>query len=406
MYLSDMILEPLLSPFYCPASVCRAPMVRCWLVASMHLAICGSAWAVQDCDLNGEFVSPIGGDSLQGRTGTIRCRERSTGVLAREQEVQDGKFVGQVRYFNESRLSREHVLNDRGNLQGRAREFAPSGQVLRDAVYDDGRQVGLARSFYANGQLQRASFSSPKGELASAEFNANGEMRRLLCADQPLLAPAVDDARLCGFSGKLSQVAFYSETGVMRARGTYVAGKRIRYETLQENGNVSQQEELTPTRRIERSFSVDGAKRRELVWSIADGKAVREREQEFSHTGVMVRERRWAHGELSGESTFFPTGQPRTVAQYNLMGTARVLDTREFHENGALAAESRYVNTGRYAPTPTGIHRRFDAQGRLVTELVFDARGRLSRERSFNEAGELVRDEQVAEDGSRRPLAR
>ncbi len=401
-----MILEPPLSLLSRRAPLCGTPPLHRWIAAGLGLVFCGSAWAVQDCDLNGEFVSPIGGDSLQGRTGTIRCRERSTGVLAREQEVQDGKFIGQVRYFSESKLSREHVLNDRGNLQGRAREFAPSGQVLRDAVYEDGRQVGLARSFYANGQLQRASFSGPKGELASAEFNAHGDLRRLLCADQPVLAPAVDDARLCGFSGKPSQVAFYSETGVVRSRGTYVAGKRVRYETLQENGHVSQQEELSATRRIERSFDTVGTKRRELVWSIAAGKAVREREQEFSHTGVLVRERRWAQGELSGESTFYPDGQRRSVAQYTLVGNARFLDTREFNDNGTLAAEGRYVDTGRYAPIPTGTHRRFDTQGRLKSESVYDARGRISRERAYDEAGRLVRDEELADDGSRRAMAR
>lgn len=401
-----MILEPQLSLLSCPVSLFVAPPLRRRLAAGLGLLLCGSAWAVQDCDLNGEFISPIGGDSLQGRTGTIRCRERGTGLPTREQEMQDGKFIGRVRYFSESKLSREHVLNERGNLQGRAREFAPSGQVLRDAVYDDGRQIGLARNFYANGQLQRASFGSAKGEIASAEFNARGELRRLQCADQPVLAPAVDDARLCGFAGKPSQVDFYSDTGALRARGTYATGKRVRYETLQENGHVSQQEELGPTRRVERSFDTAGTKRRELVWSIADGKAVREREQEFAPTGVMVRERRWTHGELSGETTFFLNGQRRSVAQYNPVGNARVLETREFHDNGALAAESRYIDTGRYAPIPTGTHRRFDTQGRLKSESVYDTRGRLSHARTYDDAGRLVRDDEVAEDGSRRATAR
>ncbi|MCS4511396.1 toxin-antitoxin system YwqK family antitoxin [Xylophilus ampelinus] len=390
----------------CPAPPCVASTLRRGLACGLGLLLCGSAWAVQDCDLNGEFVSPIGGSSLQGRTGTIRCRERGTGMPTREQEVQDGKFIGQVRYFSENRLSREHVLNERGNIHGRAREFAPSGQVLRDTVYDDGRQVGMARNFYANGLLQRASFSNAKGEIASAEFNAHGELRRLQCADRPVLAPVVDDARLCGFAGKPSQIAFYSETGVLHARGTYAAGKRVRYETLQENGHVSQQEELSATGRIERSFDTAGTKRREVIWSMAGGKAVREREQEFSHTGVLLRERRWTQGELSGESTFFPNGQRRSVAQYDVAGTARVLDTREFYDNGTLAAESRYIDTGRYAPIPTGIHRRFDTQGRLRSESVYDARGRLSRARTYDEAGRLVRDDEVEEDGSRRAMAR
>ena len=402
---TDPILE-----LYLPLPHCRvphrlAPPLHGWLLAGLCLVSSEGAWAVQDCVLNGEFVDPAGGHSLQGRSGTLRCRERSTGVLAREQELQNGKFVGPVRYLSEGKVSREHVLNERGNLQGRAREFAPSGQVLRDAYYEDGRQVGLARNFYANGQLQRASFSTAKGEIASAEFNANGALRRLQCADQPVLAPAVDDVRLCGFSGKPSLVTFYSETGAVRSRGTYTAGKRVRFETLQENGHVSLQEEVSATRRIERSFDTEGTKRRELVWSIADGKAVREREQEFAPSGVMVRERRWTSGELSGESTFFLNGERRSVAQYNMAGAVRFLDTREFHDNGVIAAEGRYIDTGRYAPTPAGTHRRFDTQGRLKAESVYDVRGRLSRERIYDGAGRLVRDDEMAEDGSRRPLS-
>ena len=402
-----MILEPSLSLFFRPASAIGVPGSRHWLAIGMGLVLSHAASAaVLDCDLNGEPADPVSARGIDGKSGTLRCRERGTGLLVREQEVQKGKFAGQVRYFSAGKLSREHAVNERGNLQGRAREFTPTGQVLRDAAYEDGRQVGLARTFYASGQLQRVGFSGPKGEIASAEFNADGALRRLQCADQPVLAPAVDDARLCGFSGKPSQVAFYSQTGVVRARGTYAGGRRIRYETLQDSGHVSQQEELTATRRIERSFDTEGIRRRELVWSLADGKAVREREQEFAPTGVMVRERRWTHGELSGESTFFLNGQARSVAQYNIVGTARVLDTREFYDNGVVAAESRYVDTGRYAPIPTGTQRRFDTQGRLKSELVYDARGRLSGERSYDEAGRLVREEDFPDDGSRRALAR
>ena len=403
-----MILEPQLSSSNPLAKAIGVPHSPCRLAffVGVGMVLCQSAWAVQDCDLNGEFVDPLSKASLEGKSGTMRCRDRSSGVLTREQELQNGRFIGRVRYLSDGKPSREHALNERGNLQGRAREFAPSGQVLRDAVYDDGHPIGLARNFYPSGQLPRASFYDHKGELASVEFNARGELQRLQCTDRPVLMPAADDARLCGFSGKPSQVAFHSDAGVVRARATYMAGKRVRYETLQEGGQISQQEDLSATRRIERSFDTEGTKRRELVWSIADGKAVREREQEFSPAGVLVRERRWVQGELSGESTFFLNGQRRSVAQYNRAGTARVLDTREFHDNGSLAAESRYIDNGRYAPVSTGTQRRFDTQGLLKTESVYDTRGRLVRERSYDEAGQLLRDDEVMDDGSRRAMAR
>lgn len=378
---------------------CRAVIVLAALTA-------GTAWAVQDCELNGEPVNPANGHTTQGKSGTMRCRDRDSGQPVREQELQNGKFMGAVRYYTAGKLSREYSVNERGNMQGRSQEFAANGQLVREASYDDGRQVGLARTFYVDGQLQRASFYGPTGELAYAEFTSRGELRGLRCAERPVLAPVVDDAKLCGFPLRTSTVAFVAESGAVRARGTFVAGKRLRYETFQDNGLPAQQEEVTLTSRVERSFGPNGAKRREVLWAVNNGKAVREREQEFAANGALTRERLWTQGELSSESTYYLNGQPRSKAQYTMAGTTRVLETREFYDNGMLAAEGRYIDTGRYAPVPTGTHRRYDMQGKLKSESVFDSRGRISRERTWDADGALLRDDELFEDGSRKVYTR
>ncbi|MES2183257.1 MAG: hypothetical protein V4505_01815 [Pseudomonadota bacterium] len=365
----------------------------------------GAAWAVQDCDIGGEPVNPANGHTTQGKTGLMRCRDRDTGQVVREQELQNGKFMGVVRYFTDGKLSREQTVNERGNMQGRAREFAPGGQVLREATYDNGTQTGLSRSFHPNGQLHRATFYGPQGEQAYAEFTARGELRGLRCGDKPLLAPAVDDAKLCGFPSRLSQVQFVAENGSLRARATYQAGKRVRYETYQDNGTPAQQEEVSATARIERSFGPEGNKRREMQWALNGTQAVREREQEFAASGAITRERRWANGELSSEQTFYLNGQPRSKARYTQSGPGRMLETQEFYDNGVLSAEGSYVDTGRYAPTPVGTHRQFDTQGRVKSESVYDARGRITRERAWDPSGALLRDDEVFEDGSRKAFS-
>ena len=138
--------------------------------AVLLLALSGAAaHAVQDCDLNGERVNPANGNTTQGKTGVMRCQDRDSGELQREQELRNGVFMGAVRYYDRGKLAKEHSVNAKGNLHGRAREFDPDGQVLREATYDDGHELGLVRSFHPNGQLRRVAFYvDPGGERASA----------------------------------------------------------------------------------------------------------------------------------------------------------------------------------------------------------------------------------------------
>lgn len=336
--------------------------------------------AQQDCEIAGAKVDPAASAGLQGRSGLLRCRDHDNNDLVLEQEVQNGRFTGAIRSYSHGRLSREQSLNDRGNLNGRSREFGPAGQLLREGTYENGTLVGLARSFHPDGRVQRASFYTAGGESAYAEFTRRGELRSLRCADRPLLVPAVDDATLCGFKGKLSQVAFLAENGTLRARATFVAGRRARYETFQDNGLPATEEELVPAGRIERIFGADGVRRREVLWTLNDSQGVREREQEFASTGTLTRERRWSQGQLISEQTFYLNGQPRSKARYIGTGNGRRLETQDYYENGALSAEGSYIDTGRYAPTPVGTHRQFDPLGRIKSESVYDNRGRLLRD--------------------------
>ncbi|WPB56730.1 hypothetical protein [Xylophilus sp. GOD-11R] len=373
------------------------------------LQIAHAASAAPICDVNGAVMNPTDKVAVQGRTGVMRCRDAVTGQVVREQDLQSGRFTGAVRYFTNGHLSREQFVNEKGNLQGRSREFAAGGQLLREGNYENGALNGLTRNFHPDGRLQRASFYGPAGELAYAEFTRRGDLRSLKCADRPVLAPAVDDARLCGFAPRPSQVSFVAESGALRARATFVAGSRVRYETFQDNGLPATQEETSANGRIERIFGADGTRRREVVWALVDGASQRDREMEFSSSGRLTRERRWSQGELSSEQTYYLNGQPRSKARYTSSGSVRTLETQDYYENGMLAAQGSYVDTGRYAPTPVGIHRQFDMQGRPKAESVYDTRGRLLRERSWDPAGVVLRDDEVLEDGSRRgpgPAAR
>ena len=54
----------------------------------------------------------------------MRCRDGEGGPVVREQELQQGKFMGVVRYYKDGALEREYRVNERGNRDGVLREWA------------------------------------------------------------------------------------------------------------------------------------------------------------------------------------------------------------------------------------------------------------------------------------------
>src|SRR5215203_5584766 len=121
------------------------------------------AMAVESCELNGQHVNPDNGNTTAGKTGVMRCRDGEGGPVVREQELQAGVFKGMVRYYRDGQLEKDYRVNERGNRDGVAREYArgeagAKQRLVREETYRDGRTVGIARSWYPNGQLRRVSF--------------------------------------------------------------------------------------------------------------------------------------------------------------------------------------------------------------------------------------------------------
>jgi antitoxin component YwqK of YwqJK toxin-antitoxin module len=386
--------------------------MTCLHVFSWRAALAGAAllaalpaWAA-NCEINGQQVNPDNGATTAGKTGMLRCKDRDSGALVSEQELRDGKYIGLDRRYQNGKLVRERSVNANGNSEGRLRDFAPDGTVLYEATFENGDSIGLSRNWHPNGQLRRASFKG-KGneERASAEFTLRGQLRDLRCGSQPLLAPVVDDATLCGFK-QLSRLEFFNDSGQVRERASFDAGKRVRFELLADNGTVVQQQEINGSSRVDRSFSREGVKRREVLWDVNGKVALMVREQEFSTTGTLARERKFNQGELVSEETFYLNGQPRTRDVYSTEGNLRSRDFTSFFDSGKPSSTGRYRVPGRGVQLAVGTHKRFDANGRTVSETVYDDQGRSARERAWDDNGSLLRDDAVFEDGSRKAFAK
>jgi len=396
----------------------RSPHV----LAVLCVVAAAPALAVQSCELNGQHVNPDNGNSTAGKTGLMRCRDGEGGPVVREQELQGGVFKGAVRYYNDGQLEKAWSVNERGNRDGVAREYARGADgakpvLVREESYRDGRTVGIARSWYQNGQLRRVSFHGDDDrEVASAEFTPDGKLYDLRCAPRPLLGADADDARWCGHTGGASNVVLYNGKGVAKARVSYERGERRKSELLADGGAVRELQESSATGGVERSFYADGAKRREVQWVAAAGDRagrIVTLDQEFHESGKIVRERRWRvadrGGELASEQQWYLNGQPKERVEYVVADGRSLRQETTYHDNGKKAFEGSWrvaTPASRSRDVATGVHRSFDEAGRLRGERFYDERGRVTRERELDGNGSIVRDDEVFEDGSRKAYGR
>lgn len=380
-----------------------------WLLFAALSVFPALVLAVQDCDLDGEHINPDNGSTTQGKSGIMRCRDRDSGLLQREEELRNGAYVGLVRFYDyNGRLQREFSRNEEGNEDGRSREFSPANRaMIRESNYRNGTLVGISRSFYPSGQSKRVAFYDDKGkEKAAVEYTPNGQLRDLRCADKPLLGKDADDAGLCGHRGDKPTVAsLFGDKGEPKGRLTHRAGQLVTAESYWENGKPREQQETSADSQVNREFSRDGVKLKEIRWRRTDKGLVKELEQEFHDSGPLVQERRWQDGTLTVEKTFYLNGQPRAENHYLLRDDQPGVEAEEFHDNGKTAFKGTFLGHDRYRRTPTGTHQRFDTEGRLRQERDYDPKGRPTRERDYDESGRATRDDAVFEDGSRKAYA-
>jgi antitoxin component YwqK of YwqJK toxin-antitoxin module len=375
------------------------------------LALCAlPVHAIQVCELDGQFINPANGHTTAGKTGLMRCREGADGPVVREQELKNGVFMGIVRYYQGDVLKSEHSVNERGNRDGRAREFTGK-QLKSEQTYRNGSTVGLSRRWHENGQPERLTFYGDDGrEQAVAEFTRQGKLANLRCAAQPQLAPDADDATWCGHRGGTSKVTLYAENRSTRGTLAFERGELRQSETLWSNGKPREQVDSDARGGTERSFTDSGAKRSERQWVnvTTDGRIRRitTLDREYHESGPLVRERQGAVGErdseLRLEQRWYLNGQLKEKQEYAAVDGPPTRRETHFHDNGRVSSEGLWLVSGRYNSQASGVHKSYDSDGRLRLERHHDAKGRVTRERELDDAGQAKRDDELFEDGSRK----
>ena len=391
-------------------------------------AAAAGAQAVERCELNGESVNPNNGNTTAGKTGLMRCREEGTGPIVREQELQQGRFMGVVRRFKDGVLEREYRVNEQGNREGLARVWHVAdgkGVLAEEDTYRNSDRVGFSRTWHPNGQPKRLAFTAEgvREPVAVVEWGPDGLLWQLRCGSRPVLAPHFDDAKACGHAGDATAELFNGR-GRLTEKRLWRRGESMRVETFWDTGGPRDllERNADGAGGTTKAYAADGVLRRETQWvavAPATGsdrpRQVTVLEREFHERGARVKERRLRPAtfgaELVAEETWYLNGQPRDRSEFETVGEETRRRETTFHDNGVKASEGAYVarrggRGGGGGDRPTGVHRSFDPQGRLRAESTYDERGRIARERVLDENGKVVRDEEVFEDGSRKSTAR
>lgn len=369
------------------------------------------ASAIVRCELNGKPVNPSNGAETAGLTGLLRCREEDTGRLQREQELQNGKFLGLERFYDrEGRLARERRVNERGNSQGRVAEFWPNGQLRREELAENGRTQGPVRRFSEQGKLERLSFHGEGRELFYAEYNGAGQIMRLQCHAASVLP---EDRKPCGFEGAVDTV-LYTASGDKAAQMRYEQGRLLAATEWSAGGVLAAQQLRENGRRVHRQYTTEEGKAvlcEERIYE-ADERALPDRR------GLLAQTRRWgASGQLT-EQRAYVAGREVLLERWYLNGAlrertalssegaaARIL--RELHDDeGQIARRERLTAEQQ----PTGVQQYYHPNGRLAREDTYgspDAQGRtrLQARKEWDPDGQLQADDVLLEDGSRQHKA-
>lgn len=391
----------------------RQPLALIFSAALMALT-CPLALAVQDCEFQGKAINTHNGADTAGKTGMVRCKDRDTGQMVREYALQDGQSIGLSRYFRDGKLVKEFTITANGPHEGLEREWASNGQLVLEFTNVNGNARGLRRQWFDDGKPRKVEWlAETERDGAAVEYHSSGQLASLRCGPKPLLAPQVDDAKLCGF-GTASTVHSYTHQGALRKTSVWLAGVEQKATGWYANGKPEWEEALQGSQKRETFYADDGSKRREKLWDVSGRPALLLREAEFHASGALVRERNYAVVEANGrkrsrlvsEARFYLNGQPQSKDVYTPDGSSELRDTQRYTDQGKLRQQGRYVLEGRYSERPVGVHQTLFPNGQLSQEDTFDAKGNVARQKVWDESGKLLSDDVLLEDGSRKTYAK
>ena len=358
------------------------------------------AFALQRCELNGESVNLNNGNSTAGKSGLVRCWNDDT--LQREEELRNGKFMGKrVFYSRDGR--KETTVNEKGNLDGPAREYYADGKLKQESAYSNGERVGVLKSYFPSGKLERISFAAVtnganRERSATIDYTEDGRLRGLQCGTRSLLP---EDRVPCGFNGADSKVEIIGGRAgrerVVKRQG-FRDGVLVDNLELDEDGKPANSYSFKDGIETAREYFPDGKTRSERAFAKQGTERNRDGvSREWASNGQMIAETRYAGGFETGGTQWYMNGSIKAKRSLDGRGRDALVKSEDYYDSGKLRA--REVTR---ASRPRGKQEFFDEAGVLREEAMYDDAGVLKSKRVYDEGGKLTADDEYFEDGSRK----
>ena len=178
----------------------------------------------------------------------VRCKASIWQTWGGEYEFRNGQHLGLRRRFQDGQLGDEFTIRANGQHEGLERSWAKNGQLVWEFTNDErGKTWGLRREWFRDGKLRKIEWvGETDRDGASVRYDPTGKITDLRCGPKPLLAPHVNDSKLCGFDSKYppSTVNLYHSNGQLRStvRTVFFANGKIEQEhTFDVKGKLTSQ---------------------------------------------------------------------------------------------------------------------------------------------------------------------
>lgn len=342
---------------------------------------------VQECTLDGKpYNRNVGG---QTAGGLLRCTDKSTGKVYSEETLVQGQSSGLMRVWGADGARREYGRNPRGERDGEWRQWNPQGQLVVQAQYKNGALQGLTKVFHANAQLARELWHDNDKLVAERGFNAQGQLT-VLQGDWGWPLPGLSAATPSNGAHLL-----YREDGKPLGKVEFQGGKLVQEDRLWDDGKLRMRLKVAADGRIEQNFSPTGVIRREIRWAGANGQKVLD--QVYDERGNISEQREWApNGRVLALTSWYQNGKVSSKTSYDAQGNREESD---FATDGKLLRTALYARDGK----AISVHRSYHPNGTLGLEEYYDPPGQLARIKRWDKKGNLERDQAVFPDGSPRP---
>jgi antitoxin component YwqK of YwqJK toxin-antitoxin module len=416
-------------------------MKRHTIIGLAIITCAGSALARGTCRLpNGEKIDAYSSSINEGVNATAVCKD-DRGVITGKYVFKNGQKV-EEHFYRDGRLYQilrtAYTANGNSRRHGLQEEFYDSGKHKSKENYLMNDRHGLALRLFENGKIEKRAHYAKGKELASVTYNEDGSTKFFSCSEDPTVAELEMFDRLCGFTGKPSEVTTYYKEGQRKYVYIYDEGRIAATKVYSTAGNVTKTT-VKPTGTevgVDILWHANGKKKQETRYHKAG--YLHGAQREYDESGKLTREAVFESGFITKETLYYLNGQKKRLTSKRKKGEVVEVSSESYHDNGKVwetgeyieIHEERYFGAGAFWDynwlKPVGVHKEYREDGSLSSveryqdgklqgvsatyhsggkikklEHTYEA-GTLTREKRYDESGELVFHEEYFKDGSKK----